>query len=445
MPIFAPSIIGIKSVWRWFRRLAGLCIFLLLMALGAVTYIYQTQLKPDTPDEWAYPLQIKYFTFPLSIPKTILWASSPRIGPWLDGLKKNSSHGQYQLKWDEPNQALIVLCNQCINRIQGLGADDLVLDRVELHIHQDAEQNLTGFIVLGEEKPVEFVWSGIFTANSLQMDLVGQNVSISSIYHTLAPQLPELKQAQITGTLDIAAKMQWPTLSFFLSHIKVNDFTVSGLGTANLINSASSCGASSNLPMDHWLVRSVMSAEDQRFETHPGYDLEELMTVFDQNHAKGSIIRGGSTISQQIAKLLYTGSEKSLVRKMRELLYAVEMEQTLGKARIMQLYLDNAPWGLDREGRFICGAQAAAQEYFGVNAKDLKPHQAVWLAAMLHSPMREAKNWQETGKINLQRAIWVANYVRNAHNSGPRARQKVIDTLKRNPSLGMTPIKPVSP
>ena len=71
--------------------------------------------------------------------------------------------------------------------------------------------------------------------------------------------------------------------------------------------------------------------------------------------------RGGSTLTQQLAKLLVTGSERSAERKLRELLYAVEMEQTLGKARILQLYLDNAPWGA---GHLLCGAEAAARRYF---------------------------------------------------------------------------------
>ena len=61
--------------------------------------------------------------------------------------------------------------------------------------------------------------------------------------------------------------------------------------------------------------------------------------------APGTPLRGASTLSQQVAKLLVTGGERSPVRKLRELLYAVEMEQTLGKARILRLYLDNAPWG----------------------------------------------------------------------------------------------------
>jgi membrane peptidoglycan carboxypeptidase len=108
-----------------------------------------------------------------------------------------------------------------------------------------------------------------------------------------------------------------------------------------------------------------------------------------------------------VAKLLVAGGERSPVRKLRELLYAVEMEQTLGKARILRLYLDHAPWGAT-----VCGAQAAAHTYFGKRADQLTAAQAVWLAAMLHNPVVEARNWKVTGQINQARAQWVAANLR---------------------------------
>ena len=112
--------------------------------------------------------------------------------------------------------------------------------------------------------------------------------------------------------------------------------------------------------------------------------------------------------------MLVTGGERSSVRKLRELLYAVEMEQVLGKPRILRLYLDNAPWG---EG--LCGAEAAAQHYFGVRAHELTITQASWLAAMLHNPDVEAQRWATTGKINTARTQWVVLALRGV----PRPRK----------------------
>ena len=137
----------------------------------------------------------------------------------------------------------------------------------------------------------------------------------------------------------------------------------------------------------------MIAAEDQRFFSHPGYDLAELMPRRSKpTRRPAQVERGGSTLTQQLAKLLVTGGERTADRKLRELLYAVEMEQTLGKARILQLYLDNAPWGSN-----LCGAEAAARRYFKRSARNLEPAQAVWLAAMLHNPSVAVEKWQRDG------------------------------------------------
>ncbi len=116
-----------------------------------------------------------------------------------------------------------------------------------------------------------------------------------------------------------------------------------------------------------------------------------------------------------------TGAERTPTRKLRELLYAVEMEQTLGKARILRLYLDSAPWGSG-----ICGAEAAARQYFGIRARELDAGQAVWLAAMLHHPVMEADHWATTGRINVARAHWVANAMRPMPRS---ERDELVNSL----------------
>jgi membrane peptidoglycan carboxypeptidase len=159
---------------------------------------------------------------------------------------------------------------------------------------------------------------------------------------------------------------------------------------------------------DSLLARAVLAAEDQRFYEHPGYDLVEISKALRSNQGDDASVRGASTLSQQLAKLLVTGAERSPVRKLRELLYAVEMEQTLGKARILHLYLNNAPWGSG-----VCGAQAAAYTYFSQRADQLSAAQAVWLAAMLHNPNAELRQWRASGQINQTRAQWVAGNLRH--------------------------------
>jgi monofunctional biosynthetic peptidoglycan transglycosylase len=93
--------------------------------------------------------------------------------------------------------------------------------------------------------------------------------------------------------------------------------------------------------------------------------------------------RGGSTITQQLAKNLYLSSERSLFRKVREALITRSLEHRLTKARILELYLNVAEWG-----RGVYGAEAAARHYFGKSASELTADEAAWLAAILPSPQR---------------------------------------------------------
>lgn len=93
--------------------------------------------------------------------------------------------------------------------------------------------------------------------------------------------------------------------------------------------------------------------------------------------------RGGSTITQQLAKNLYLSSERSLIRKTREALITRSLEHHLTKERILELYLNVAEWG-----RGIYGAEAAARHHFGKSSAELTLDEAAWLAAILPSPQR---------------------------------------------------------
>ena len=140
------------------------------------------------------------------------------------------------------------------------------------------------------------------------------------------------------------------------------------------------------VPLAHMsphLQRAVLVAEDASFYRHQGFDWEGLKEAVTRNWEKGALRRGGSTITQQLAKNLYLSSEKSLLRKAHEALLARELERRLTKKRILELYLNVVEWG---EG--IYGAEAAARHHFGTSAGDLTPDEAALLAAMLPSPRR---------------------------------------------------------
>ena len=132
-----------------------------------------------------------------------------------------------------------------------------------------------------------------------------------------------------------------------------------------------------------YLQRAVIAAEDASFFIHEGFDWEGLRDAAIHNFEAGEMKRGGSTITQQLAKNLYLSSERSLLRKVREALITRTLEHRLTKERILELYLNVAEWG-----RGIYGAEAAARHHFGKSAADLTLDEAAWLAAILPSPQR---------------------------------------------------------
>jgi monofunctional biosynthetic peptidoglycan transglycosylase len=126
------------------------------------------------------------------------------------------------------------------------------------------------------------------------------------------------------------------------------------------------------------LRRAVLVAEDSAFWQHDGIDVEQLKESIEANLEKGRFARGGSTITQQLAKNLYLSPSRTPVRKLRELLIARRLEAALTKRRILELYLNVVEWG---DG--IYGAESAARAYFHKPAAGLTPSEAALLAGAL--------------------------------------------------------------
>ena len=131
------------------------------------------------------------------------------------------------------------------------------------------------------------------------------------------------------------------------------------------------------------LIQAVISSEDQRFFGHAGIDWAAIKESAETNVKKGRAVRGGSTLTQQLAKNLYFGTEKTLTRKLREAIVTRWLEDDLSKARILTLYLNVVEWG---DG--IYGCEAAAQAWFGRTCADLDAFEAAGLAGMIPNPRR---------------------------------------------------------
>lgn len=147
------------------------------------------------------------------------------------------------------------------------------------------------------------------------------------------------------------------------------------------------------------LQRAVLAGEDTNFMAHRGFDYEAIQKAWEQAQretaraakAEGEdddwlpslpeFKRGGSTISQQLAKNLYLSSQRSFFRKGQEAALTIMLERTLTKRRILEIYLNVIEWG---DG--IYGAEAASQRYFRKSASALTANEAAYLSAMIPNP-----------------------------------------------------------
>jgi monofunctional biosynthetic peptidoglycan transglycosylase len=147
------------------------------------------------------------------------------------------------------------------------------------------------------------------------------------------------------------------------------------------------------------LQRAVLAGEDTTFTTHRGFDYEAIQKAFEQGQREAAreakregedddwlpnlpeFKRGGSTISQQLAKNLYLSSQRSFIRKGQEALVTVMLERVLTKRRILEIYLNVIEWG---DG--VYGAEAASQKYFRKPASALSANEAAYLSAMIPNP-----------------------------------------------------------
>ena len=137
--------------------------------------------------------------------------------------------------------------------------------------------------------------------------------------------------------------------------------------------------------LPRWLPQAVIATEDRRFHSHHGVDLEGLARAAFVNISSGELRQGGSTITQQLAKNLFLTPERTIGRKIREVLLALWLEHRFSKDEILALYLNRVYFGA---GTY--GVDAAARRYFGKSAKDVNVWESALLAGLLRAPSRLA-------------------------------------------------------
>lgn len=129
------------------------------------------------------------------------------------------------------------------------------------------------------------------------------------------------------------------------------------------------------------LKRAIIASEDANFVNNNGYETDAILQAWERNKARGKIVAGGSTITQQLARNLFLSRQKSYLRKAQELIITWMLETVMDKQRIFEIYLNSVEWG-----NGVYGAQAAARYYYRTSASQLSAWQAARLAVMLPRP-----------------------------------------------------------
>lgn len=150
---------------------------------------------------------------------------------------------------------------------------------------------------------------------------------------------------------------------------------------------------------------AVVAAEDQLFFQHNGFDLKQIQAAIDER-LKGGRLRGGSTISQQVAKNAFLWPGRSWIRKGLEAWFTVGIELLWSKERILEVYVNVAEMG-----RGIYGVEAAAQHYYEKPASELTRSECALLATVLPDP-RDRSPLKATGSMR-ERQGWILGQMRN--------------------------------
>jgi hypothetical protein len=384
------------------RRLVFALAFVTLAGLvfaTAVLMIALQALQPE-PDEWRTTVRMGPWQRELSMPGLIRWAAHPLAAPLLDGRTLHTRWGTWQLQ--RSGAQLQAVCAPCNLQIAALGPAPLQVSRATLLAQHEGAGRFAGTLSLAEgAHRVDMSFTAQLQRRGADLRLSMPVTPMATLVGIFGRDLPEAATVQVTGTLAFIATARWPEGSWQARPV-VQDFSVAGLNTEQLLTAqlppACRTSAGDGAPLAGWLPRALVAAEDAHFYEHPGYEIDQLLAAGQHNQRDGAPLRGASTLTQQLAKLTVTGDDRSAARKLRELLYAVEMERTLGKARILQMYLALAPWG---DG--VCGAERAAQVYLGKSASKVGPVSAAWLVSLLRNPDAQLRDYSQSREIDRER------------------------------------------
>jgi penicillin-binding protein 1A len=168
---------------------------------------------------------------------------------------------------------------------------------------------------------------------------------------------------------------------------------------------------------------AAVAIEDERFYKHKGVDTEAILRALRANAESGEYRQGGSTITQQVVKLLFTEGERTLTRKIREALMAYQLETRVDKQRVLETYLNLVYFG---EGSY--GVESAAMRYFGKHSVDLTLSESALLAGIIQSPARYSPS-SDLEAARQRRDVVLSKMRSQGLISAPEEREAVAEDI----------------
>jgi hypothetical protein len=317
-------------------------------------------------------------------------------------------------------------CAPCVAPAGTLDRDAVPLPDVRIVGVLEGRTSFDGTVEIGEVRAELRIARGAAggkppapeAADVVRIEVTLPETPLSAAYGIVAAGVPEVARARIGGVVSATARARWSgaeglvveTVSPALRDVSVDGLVPESLREGRFQYRAPSAegpvlrtageGTPDWVPlaaMGPLLPAAVVAAEDGGYWSHPGYALDGMLDAFRANAEAGEVVRGGSTLTQQLAKNLFLDGERTYARKLRELLYAVALEQELGKRRILELYLN-----VVELGPRVWGAGPATRTYFVKRPEGLLPEEAAFLAGILRNP----------------RTAWRTQYLRDTPASG---------------------------
>lgn len=409
---------------RWLLGSTLVAVALALTAAAAAAVVLATSGVFDRrPGAWTVPLRLlPGVTVQANASGLLRLATSPIGLRLLDGRARTTAVGT--LRFARIGDSLQLRCAPCRLHDARVAARPVVLPAAALWLTRRTgveSNNVIDARLAAADVQATAVLTLAPTGVDVQWQLPG--TPVARLVGLFVDAVPEARRAQIEGTLRADGRFSLPfglpgARSAARAHVE--HLAVAGLGTEQLATGSvtvlctdarGTAGRVSTGEPDRqwvppeafgsWLPAAVLAAEDPRFDTHAGIDEASIVRALT-----GAPQERG-TLTQQLARTLYTGRDGTLAGLLRELLYASEMERTLGKDRILALHLNTVAWGPG-----ACGARAAARLYFGKRVSQLTPLEAAWLAGILRDPQRA---WQQQvlgGVVDHERTHWVLAQLR---------------------------------